>query len=68
MLGEGPAGNDPGEGGRLIFLDALPLEWPAFEIDVITRHHDPEALAKQKVPLRAALVWPRRSAPWEEIL
>jgi CRISPR-associated protein Cmr6 len=36
-----------------VFLDALPLRWPELEVDVITRHHDPEALPAQVTPLDA---------------
>lgn len=51
LLGEGPTSASEGQGGILIFLDALPQEWPRFEIDIITRHHAPDALATQRTPL-----------------
>lgn len=51
LLGEGPEDTDSGCAGALVFLDALPTRWPRLEVDIITRHHDAEALSDQKVPL-----------------
>lgn len=50
-LGEGPEAGDAGNAGALVFLEALPVQWPKLEVDIITRHHDAEALPGQKVPL-----------------
>jgi CRISPR-associated protein Cmr6 len=52
-FGRGPQGQDDGESGTVVFLDALPQGWPRFEIDIINRHHDAENLPKQKRPLDA---------------
>ncbi len=51
LLGVGPLDGDDGASGTVVFLDALPLRWPAFEVDIVTRHHDAQALPKQKTPL-----------------
>lgn len=37
--------------GQVIFLSALPVNVPKFEIDIITCHHNFEQLEKQKTPL-----------------
>lgn len=52
-LGDGPVGKASGNSGDVIFLDALPAEWPRFDIDIINRHHDAEQLPWQKLPLDA---------------
>ncbi|NOY25475.1 MAG: type III-B CRISPR module RAMP protein Cmr6, partial [Oligoflexia bacterium] len=54
----GPTPDDPraARAGTIAFLDAMPETWPSdglFEIDIITRHHDPEAFSRQKTPLDA---------------
>lgn len=50
-----PDAREAGRSGTVILLDALPETWPppggGFEIDVVTRHHDPGKLAEQKTPL-----------------
>lgn len=51
LLGRPLDTDDKGESGTIVFFDALPLYWPTFEIDIITRHHDPEALPTQSLPL-----------------
>lgn len=51
LLGEGPIDDDPGNVGAVVFLDALPARWPTLEVDIITRHHDAEALPGQRTPL-----------------
>jgi CRISPR-associated protein Cmr6 len=51
VLGRRPQSDDVGAAGPVVFLDALPLRWPKLDIDIITRHHDPEALPTQAVPL-----------------
>jgi len=53
LLGEGPVGTADATRGKLVFLDALPAKWPEFDLDIITRHHNAEALAQQKTPLDA---------------
>ncbi len=55
LLGEAPSPMDGLDGtrGKLVFLDALPTAWPALEIDIITRHHDAEGVARQAIPLDA---------------
>jgi CRISPR-associated protein Cmr6 len=52
LLGNDPEAEQPSS-GAVAFLDALPRRWPRLEIDVITRHHDPDALPTQKTPLDA---------------
>ncbi len=57
-LGAGPEPGQPdtASSGVIAFLDALPVPNTRngpFEIDIITRHHDPEALTRQKTPLDA---------------
>ncbi len=58
LLGTGASpAEGQGSSGTIAFLDALPASWPpagkmdGFQIDVITRHHDAEALQHQVVPL-----------------
>lgn len=51
LLGTGPRDGDGGASGAVIFLDALPARWPEFKVDIVTRHHDAQALPKQTIPL-----------------
>jgi CRISPR-associated protein Cmr6 len=49
LLGDepNPDKGDSGLRGGVVFFDALPKEWPELTVDVITRHHDPEGIAKK---------------------
>ena len=68
VFGRGPEPGSPGvdRAGCVAFLDATPVTWPlrrrgsrgeqvkaGLDVDVITRHHDPEKVASQGTPLDA---------------